>query len=502
LGISGYGLEPSKAMISQALELHPHLKDRIFEGFLPESISNLPVRNFDGILLSAVLMHVPEEELFQSAVTLRSLLTINGKLVVSIPVERGDMAAGTDRDLADRLMILRPLNRVQLLFERLGFSVTGRWESSDAFMREHIRWATLIFEYKGSVLSESVDRIEAIINRDRKTATYKLALLRALCDIAGKETNSARWDSDGSVHIPIDSIARKWIEYYWPVLGYDKFIPQTNGEHENYKKPLAFRHALTQLIGLYNNHGGLTQFIFDRDREKLSQEGGELYRETTGLEKNASIKGPVYYAGGGKSGEKQFAYNAREKSLVLSGEIWREFVLLGHWIGDSIVFRWAELSSAMSKGLIGVHELLQILLLKPETEREIHEADKVFSAEAELTCVWSGKSITSRYAVDHGIPFSLRHDNSVWNLFPIDPKVNNSKSDKLPSEVLLQKRKDAIIHTWELLHENISSRFETDYCRFSGKDHFDKASWKNTLYRTFYETVETTAARRGVERWP
>ena len=187
LSLDVYGVEAAEALLWNARELHPELRDRLYHGSLPEGLPELPVNKFGGILMSAVLMHLPDEELFRSALRIRELLNLSGKLVLSVPVERPDITNGRDTD--GRLMLIRPVSRIRLLFERFGFEQTGTWESNDALGRPGIRWATLVFTYRGGTASESVDKIESIINRDRKTATYKLALLKALCDIAQLEAN-------------------------------------------------------------------------------------------------------------------------------------------------------------------------------------------------------------------------------------------------------------------------------------------------------------------------
>lgn len=103
--------------------------------------------------------------------------------------------------------------------------------------------------------------------------------------------------------------------------------------------------------------------------------------------------------------------------------------------------------------------------------------------------------------MDHAIPFSLRHDNSLWNLFPADSKINNQKRDKLPTQNLVEKSKDKLIHYWEFLNERLHDIFASDFTRFTGLPALPADNWKNPLYWSFSEAVETTAARRGIERW-
>jgi hypothetical protein len=90
-------------------------------------------------------MHIPDSELFDAGLAVRERLKDGGKLLLSTPIERGDTPAGSDRDEAGRLMILRPAAQVRLLFERLGFMLKSEWTSADAAGRSDVLWVTMHF---------------------------------------------------------------------------------------------------------------------------------------------------------------------------------------------------------------------------------------------------------------------------------------------------------------------------------------------------------------------
>ena len=127
-------------------------------------------------------------------------------------------------------MIIRSVAQVRLLFERLGFELENEWKSADSAGRGFL-WATLYFQSSG-VSTRAIDRVESIINADRKVATYKLALIRALCDIAMTSWASARWEPIGSVSVPLLEVSEKWRQHYWPLLEGAETIPQINAEAE------------------------------------------------------------------------------------------------------------------------------------------------------------------------------------------------------------------------------------------------------------------------------
>ena len=108
--------------------------------------------------------------------------------------------------------------------------------------------------------------------------------------------------------------------------------------------------------------------------------------------------------------------------------------LLGHWISDTILFRWADLCVDLSGKKINAATVLGQLIVRPETERDVCDVRKLYQHQKNLTCVWTQTPLQGgRFDVDHIIPFALWHNNDLWNLLPSDSKVNNKKRDKLVS---------------------------------------------------------------------
>ncbi|MFN7750709.1 MAG: hypothetical protein ACK5TE_00385, partial [Pseudomonadota bacterium] len=163
-------------------------------------------------------------DLFDTVFALRGLLRRHGRLLLSLPLARADIDVD-ERDSHGRLFKTYRPEYLQLLFERVGFQLIGRWESDDVLGREGVRWYTLLFELRVGGALRAVDRIEGILNRDRKVATYKLALFRALAELATQEPRVATWRPDGMVGVPIRRISEKWLQYYWPIFASPQPIP-------------------------------------------------------------------------------------------------------------------------------------------------------------------------------------------------------------------------------------------------------------------------------------
>ena len=307
-GYEAFGIDASKEMVKQAREDYPQLNERCLQGSMPSEEIFFGSR-FDGILCSAVLMHVSDEDLLDTAYTFKRNLKQGGQLLVSVPLARSDV--NEENRLPDgRLFIMRQPEYYSLLFERLGFKEVMRAEEKDSLGRSGISWSVMIFSLESKNI-RSLDKIESVLNRDRKTATYKLALFRALADIALTEYNNVTWYRDGKVGVPLKNIAEKWIIYYWPLFTSKDFIPQINGEEPGCKMPVKFRKSLSGVAAEYGGERGLANFLMTyQNSENKNAATIDMLKEISDTIK----KGPVIYSGGA-SGENIFSYEGRGKNL-------------------------------------------------------------------------------------------------------------------------------------------------------------------------------------------
>jgi len=493
-GYDAHGFEPSEGLRTEAVMAYPNLKDRLSPHGIPLPEDADVGAPFDGILCSAVLMHIPESQLFDAAFSLKRLLKGNGRLLLSISDGRPDLDA-EHRDEHGRLFTLLPANFLILLFERLGFVLLNRWQTADSRGRPDIQWTTLLFELRSARHARPLDRIETVLNRDRKTATYKLALFRALSEIGTKEYQHARWLSNSEVAIPIRLIAEKWFRYYWSIFDSDVFIPQNNGETPQSAKPIAFRELQTRIVVQYRNSGSLSQFIVDQSSDALPANLVRLYEEAIRCIASTIKEGPVRYASG-----EMFRYDGRTRSVIVTADAWREFCQLGHWIEPAVVLRWAEETERMAKQQVRASQVLDRLLVDPTEERSVGAARQVFAGMESKVCVWSDRALRGNFAVDHVIPFSLWHSNDLWNLLPCDSRINLSKSDALPERGLLIERKDRIISYWEALRRQWQGRFDHEVEVFTARRDLGD-NWQNAAFGRLTEAIEVTAMQRGCERW-
>lgn len=497
-GYDAYGIDPSDEMLQYARQNYPSLNDRLEKGGFPD-LGEPFSGEFDGVLCSAVLMHVPQEELFDSVFGIKRILKENGVLLISIPEGR----PGIDkhqRDQKGRLFNQIQPQYLQLLFERLGFSVIGNWRSDDALHREGYVWSTIAFRLQHSGILRPIDKVESILTRDRKTATYKLALIRALSEMALTEFKLARWLPNRKVEIPLSAIAQKWLHYYWPLFESNTFIPQIRGEEITCRKPVAFRALFNELIDRYRKTGGLTRFVLDYGSNQLTEQNNRVTIALLKKIRDTIVSGPVTYAGGSLESGRIFQFNSRNHSVIIDSDFWIELSLTGYWIRDAVILRWAELTYALSKQAVKPSDVIDMLLSTPTQERDVFDARKVYANIPEKECAWTGSSLRLRFDVDHIIPFSLWHNNDLWNLMPVMPAVNGQKRDKLPAHDLFITRKHWIVFYWEKLRETHKVRFDAEAVKIIGSPP-PAGNWQNILFKNVAEAIEVTAIQKGCERW-
>ncbi len=513
-------IDASAQMLETAHVYHPELRGHLRQESLPLSAeSRILGEKFDGVVSIATFMHIPEHDIFECASQIRDLLNPGGMFLLSASLGRNGIENG--RDPEGRLFVERPAEELQLLFERLGFRLVATHQSPDGLARA-VSWFTLVMQRADGRTPRSVDEIETIITRDRKVATYKLALLRALCEIAQVESHMVEWRSDGTVSVPLGLVAEKWLLYYWPIIELDVIqgdwavIPQTQGMERS--KPIAFRKAMHGLIKFYQSHGGLSGMYHDYKAGKVPAQGRPLLDMAINTIARTIVSGPVTYAGGALEGAgSYFGFQGRRSALhrctdpvsaceklgriLVPAGAWREMCLIGHWVAESLVLRWAELTHELTNRTVPVKDVVERLLIKPETERDVHLARSVYQDVEDLRCVWTDEPLKSHFSVDHTVPFSVWHNNDLWNLLPSAPLVNSRKSDKLVTKSLLLHRRDSIIQYWEILKDSAESRFMVEVDRSLVRGHFDSGDWQYPAFAGLVENVEALALQRGLERW-
>ena len=462
---------------------------------------------FDAVSVSGGLEYVEDAALLEVLYHLRRLVAAGGLLLITVPNPASTLELTAPG-------VLRSPEQYRFFLSRLGLDVVH--EEAAPGEREAAGTTTLLFRATGGEGLRPIETLESILVEDRKVNSYKYALLRALANLAIHRYNAVDWLPDGRVALSWKLIADEWIAYYWPIVEADVGAGPAvsgddgprilQGQKTRGKSDFAFRDDLTSLAARFAAAGGYPAFSRSRDAADLSGEADALYRETVKKLK-AAIGQPVFYAGNQRTTKGLF--EMKGKHVMLPGVLWSELSVMGRWVIDSVVLRWADFTTGLRHQTPGLtrEAVLALLLPAEDADRDVALAQKAFaqrragSSDGKIECVWSAERVRS-FDVDHAIPFSLWGNNDLWNLLPASPAVNNAKRAKLPERTLIERRRDAILGAWEVLYESERALFLAHAGSFTGHDLHDFGRREqDDLFSTFKDAVEYTARNRVAERW-
>lgn len=144
-GFLPYGIDGTPELVRLAQEIHPELKGRVVEGILPGA--ELPFGgNFDGVLCSAVLMHLEQGHLPDVVAFIKDCMKRGGQLLYSVPSKRLDATSTENRDKAGRLFIPDSAGTLQRLFEDVGYKLLESWGNSDSLGRNEVEWVSVLMK--------------------------------------------------------------------------------------------------------------------------------------------------------------------------------------------------------------------------------------------------------------------------------------------------------------------------------------------------------------------
>lgn len=147
---SGYdviGIEPSATLRRETLEHFPQLHARLHDAAMPLSEEHLKKwhRRFEGIMCSAVFMHLNKDEQKRAIHNIYDLLKPEGRLMLTVSATRNGLD-DQRRDEFGRYYAELSKERVHSLCESAGLSIVEIWNTDDQWQRSDISWSTYLAE--------------------------------------------------------------------------------------------------------------------------------------------------------------------------------------------------------------------------------------------------------------------------------------------------------------------------------------------------------------------
>ena len=146
--------------------------------------------------------------------------------------------------------------------------------------------------------------------------------------------------------------------------------------------------------------------------------------------------------------------------------MWQTLGQYACWLDPAIVKEWQQLIQPWQRvqDIASIDErAFEWTDQKRDTGVVANRAREIRDRGFPLSCVWSAKILDkrSKLEIDHCFPWSRWPNNDLWNLLPTRKKINQEKSDKLPSADALAKAHDRIIDWWR--NAWVGSRLEEQF---------------------------------------
>jgi hypothetical protein len=337
--------------------------------------------------------------------------------------------------------------------------------------------------------------ISTILRHDAKQTSYKIALIRALNDVALAYPLNP---SPGTgVAIPLRVLAEYWIAYYFPFVDPNRPILQKvrSRRSDGLGQDMSFRPALTTLRVRWEQFIGIPALPADgflltdtlrrpHLRATMSPVLQDAYDRALG-EIVRTLEMPIRYAGPRGSEWSVFARPQRwrevvsqviplpgtlpqDKCLLVAGDLWQSFVALSLWIEALCLHEWALFTERIVQPEgrpLGRGVVYELLTARPDNRRpltwERNQVDLLLMEGAIFHCPWTHKVIAvhSAYDLDHLLPLAIYPVNELWNLVPADREANQHlKRDRLPSQTRLLAAQGIFQETYGLyLHAPATS---------------------------------------------
>lgn len=146
--------------------------------------------------------------------------------------------------------------------------------------------------------STYLQEIQAIIQKDIIQSTYKLALLRAVIEIA-QGSNGSKIVLNGMCAYPFSLLQRKLLTYYYPLFAHLSFIPQMHRESAVSRNggQLAIRTSMNPIIQYYHSNGGYEGLLSDLEENHIPGEIAAEYSRLLETIRRTFIAQPMKYLG-------------------------------------------------------------------------------------------------------------------------------------------------------------------------------------------------------------
>lgn len=447
-GHSVVAVEPSSGMREAGRARHKSPKIRWLDDRLPALDKLLRTKSsFDLVWVSAVWHHLPAIQKHRAFRKLVSVLNPGGSMMISLrqgPPEPGrPMSTATSAEM-------------EKLARRHGLHVIRVTKSNDASGRKGVSWEVVWLQLPDDGTG-ALPLLRHVVFNDQKSSTYKLALLRALLRIADGAAGFARPGArDDEVELPLGLVALYWIRSFQPLIKADLPQQPRGNQHLGFVKAgfrgLMDRSPFDLRVGQrFREKDAENLILAIRDAANCIRDMPANYITYPGSDK------PVFPCVRGGPVRVKHSVSIDEAFLWWFGSfsvprnLWQAMSRYAAWLEPAVLNEWIRMmrtyEQRTSEGRQSWDAHWQALeWLEQDHDTEIaRRRANTLRVDGLLYCVWTGKRLKGRYDIDHCFPFVAWPCNDLWNLLPSDRRVNQNKSDRLPSPHALETARPRLL---------------------------------------------------------
>ena len=456
-------VEPSRTMREYAAQYHQHPHIEWVNDELP-ALAQIYRRNyvFDCVFVNAVWMFIPPRERARAFRKLVDLLKPGGVLLITVQL------AGADDERGKYAV---DAGEIPQLASAHGLLVERDAQAGDQLGRALV-WQQLVLRVPDDGTG-ALPLLRHLILNDRKSATYKLGLLRTMVRIADSAPGMAQQSGDdGQVVLPFGLFGLYWVRLYQPLTLANLPQSATNAQGAEglgfgsaaYRQ-LPANIAMDLRIGM--------QFFADtatmvraavKDACDLIQKMPAHYitfddgRQVFQIDRTNAVR-----MRGDLTIDEAFLWSFG--TLTMPRHIWLSMMRFSAWIEPALIWEWQKLmhNYAQSQGRSLDTQTLSRAMEWTDPQRVVARAraqvTRLHSHNQPVFCVWSGKRLSpEQLDVDHILPWAAWPCADLWNLVPAARDINqHQKRDRLISATLLDRVSERLYDWWTrayLLDEN------------------------------------------------
>jgi protein-L-isoaspartate O-methyltransferase len=452
LGHQVVAMEPARALREYAEHTyaHPHIEwvnDRLPQ---LDVIQQRTTWAFDAIVAHAVWMCVPPTERQRAFRKLIETLKPGGVLVMRHVVDDA-------RELDVTLTV--PHAEISEFAQRNGLLVEYDECRVGADGRH---WQHVVIRVPDDGTG-ALPFLRHIILNDRKSATYKLGLLRTMVRVADAAPGLARPDDDMHVQLPFGLIGLYWVRLYQPLTRAD--LPQMPANTQGGTK-LGFvgAHYVRLHDGIANDLTIGSQFRGEMAHAVWGaiNDACDLIRKMPATFITYDDGRPVFEIHKGKKSVLKHDYLVIDEPLLWSfgsvrvpRHMWQSMMRFCAWIEPALIYEWQNLmhAYAYSQGRKLDYATIDAAMRWYDPMRTVGparvRAQRLLTQNIPVYCVWSGKRLNEKnFDIDHVFPWAAKPCGDMWNLVPAARAVNqHEKRDRLVSATVLDAAAERL-HTW------------------------------------------------------